>query len=173
VQIRGYREYAERVRARVDAINARFRTEHYTPVIYLDRYIQPEEVFRYYRAADACYVGSLDDGMNLVAKEFVAARDDELGVLVLSRFAGCAQELDAALIVNPYDSDSVADAIAAAVRMPPAEQRRRMRAMRAHVADWNVYRWAARMLMDAAQLGAEQIASRVPVESSPAIAHAF
>jgi trehalose 6-phosphate synthase len=109
-------------------------------------------VFRYYRAAALCYVSSLDDGMNLVAKEFVAARDDERGVLVLSQFTGAARELTEALIVNPYDLDEAAAALAAALEMPPEEQRVRMRSMRALVAEFNVYRWAGRMLVEAARL---------------------
>ena len=88
-------------------------------------------MFRYYRAADLCYVSSLHDGMNLVAKEFVAARDDERGVLVLSHFTGAARELTEALIVNPYDLDEASAALAAALDMPREEQRDRMRSMRA------------------------------------------
>src|SRR3954470_5454905 len=90
--------------------------------------------------------------MNLVAKEFIAARDDEHGVLVLSSFTGAARELTEALIVNPYDIDEAADALAAAVSMPLDEQRDRMRAMRAFVSEFNVYRWAGRMLRDAARI---------------------
>jgi trehalose 6-phosphate synthase len=99
-----------------------------------------------------CYVSSLHDGMNLVAKEFVAARDDELGALVLSHFTGAASELTEALIVNPYDIEQASDALVSAVRMPKAEQRERMRSMRGLVAKYNVYRWAGRMLVDAAQV---------------------
>ncbi|MBI1875974.1 MAG: trehalose-6-phosphate synthase [Acidobacteria bacterium] len=152
--IQRYRDLAERVRARVETINTRYGRQDSTPVVYVDRYVEPAEVFRFYRAADVCYVGSLDDGMNLVAKEFVAARDDEQGVLLLSRFAGAALDLTEALIVNPYDVDGVADALADALSMPVAEQRRRMRAMRAQVAGHNVYEWAGRMLVDAARLRA-------------------
>jgi trehalose 6-phosphate synthase len=90
--------------------------------------------------------------MNLVAKEFVAARDDERGVLVLSDFTGAAKELTDALIVNPYDIDQAAAALAAAINMPAEEQRDRMRSMRAFVSEFNVYRWAGRMLVDAARL---------------------
>jgi trehalose 6-phosphate synthase len=90
--------------------------------------------------------------MNLVAKEFVAARDDERGVLVLSHFTGAARELTEALIVNPYDIDEASSAMAAAINMPAEEQRDRMRAMRSFVAEFNVYRWAGRMLVDAARL---------------------
>ena len=113
---------------------------------------EPAAVFRYYRAADLCYVSSLHDGMNLVAKEFVAARDDEQGVLVLSQFTGAARELTEALIVNPYDLGQASDALALALRMPPDEQRERMRSMRRLVSEFNVYRWAGRMLVDAAEL---------------------
>ena len=113
--------------------------------------LQPPTVFRYFRAAGVCYVSSLHDGMNLVAKEFVAARDDERGVLVLSDFAGAARELTCALIVNPYDIGQASLALGVALRMSEDEQRERMRAMRALVAELNVYRWAGRMLLDAAR----------------------
>jgi trehalose 6-phosphate synthase len=109
-------------------------------------------VFRFYRAADLCYVSSLHDGMNLVAKEFVAARDDERGVLVLSQFTGAARELTEALVVNPYDLEEASSALASAITMPPEEQRDRMHSMRAFLAEFNVYRWAGRMLVDAARL---------------------
>ena len=96
--------------------------------------------------ADFCLVTPLDDGMNLVAKEFVASRFDERGVLVLSRFAGAARELADALLVNPFNPDEVADAIREAVIMPPKEARRRMRLMRAQVRECNVFRWAGKIL---------------------------
>ena len=97
-------------------------------------------------------VTSLHDGMNLVAKEFIAARDDEKGVLILSQFTGAARELHEALIVNPYHIEQGAEALQKALSMPPVEQRERMRAMRRRVKDFNVYRWAGRMLQDAARL---------------------
>jgi len=96
-------------------------------------------------------VSSLHDGMNLVAKEFIAARDDERGVLILSQFTGASRELPEALIVNPYDIDQCAMALHMALTMPEAEQRARMRSMRGLVQEFNVYRWAGRMLLDAAQ----------------------
>ena len=105
-----------------------------------------------FRAADLCIVSSLHDGMNLVAKEFVAARDDEQGVLVLSSFAGASRELSEALIVNPYDTHGMSEAIDLALRMDPALQRERMREMRELVRQRNVYRWAGQMLLDAARL---------------------
>ena len=109
-------------------------------------------MFEHYRAVDACVVTSLHDGMNLVAKEFVAARDDGQGVLLLSQFAGAAHELVDALIVNPYDLDQSSAAMARALSMPADEQRDRMASMRALVSEFNVYRWAGRMLIDAARL---------------------
>jgi trehalose 6-phosphate synthase len=102
-----------------------------------------------FRAADICVVTSLHDGMNLVCKEFVAARDDLRGVLVLSRFAGAARELTEALIVNPYHVEETADALHRAATMPAAEQRERMASLRSTVREFNVYRWAGRMLADA------------------------
>lgn len=109
-------------------------------------------VFRYYQAADLCYVSSLHDGMNLVAKEFVAARDDERGVLILSQFTGTAGELTESLIVNPYDIDQASAALWTAINMSVSEQCERMRSMRAFLAEFNVYRWAGRMLVDAARV---------------------
>jgi trehalose 6-phosphate synthase len=101
-------------------------------------------------------VSSLHDGMNIVAKEFVAARDDEQGVLILSGFAGASRELSEALIVNPYDTHAMGEAIGQALRMPEAQQRERLRLMRDVVRRRNVYRWAGQMLLDAAQLRKRQ-----------------
>ena len=113
-------------------------------------------MFELFRAADLCVVSSLHDGMNIVAKEFVAARDDEQGVLILSGFAGASRELSEALIVNPYDTQAMSEAIAQALRMPEAQQRERLRLMRDVVRRRNVYRWAGQMLLDAAQLRKRQ-----------------
>ena len=92
-------------------INARFGATGCQPIMLKVEHHEPEEVYEYYRAADLCFVSSLHDGMNLVAKEFVAARDDERGVLILSQFTGAARELPEALIVNPYDIDQCAAAL--------------------------------------------------------------
>ncbi len=124
----------------------------FQPVRLVIRHHEPDEVYELFRASDMCIVSSLHDGMNLVAKEFVAARDDEHGVLILSSFAGASRELSEALIVNPYDTHGMAEAFLKALRMPPAEQRDRMRLMRELVRERNVYRWAAQMLLDAARL---------------------
>ncbi len=145
-----YDECRARVLAIVDRINTRFGGRGYRPIILLTDLWAPADVNRLLRAADVCYVGSLHDGMNLVAKEFVAARDDERGVLVLSRFAGAARELTEALIVNPYSIESGARSLAAALSMTGAEQSDRMRGMRTVVAECNTYRWAIEILADAA-----------------------
>jgi trehalose 6-phosphate synthase len=147
-----YQELNERVEALARDINARWATPSYRPIVLLRAHHEPVEVFRYFRAAELCYVSSLHDGMNLVAKEFVAARGDERGVLILSEFTGAARDLTEALIVNPYDLREASDALAAALRMPEEEQRERMRSMRRIVSEFNVYRWAGRMLVDAAEL---------------------
>ncbi len=150
--IERYRQLGESVERLAARINERFADEAYRPIILRHAHHEPPEVFRYFRAADVCYVSSLHDGMNLVAKEFVAARDDEHGVLVLSQFTGAARELTEALIVNPYDLEEASAALATALAMSPEEQCDRMRAMRAFLSEFNVYRWAGRMLVDAARL---------------------
>jgi trehalose-6-phosphate synthase len=147
-----YRDYAARVRALADEINARFPRAMHPPIMLLAEHHEPEAVYEYHRAADFCFVSSLHDGMNLVAKEFVAARDDEQGVLILSQFAGASRELPEALVVNPYDADQCAAALQLALTMPAEQQRDRMRFMRGVVREFNVYRWAGRMLLDAAQM---------------------
>jgi trehalose 6-phosphate synthase len=147
-----YRELNERVEALATRINERWGSAGHAPVVLLRAHHEPTTVFRYFRAADLCYVSSLHDGMNLVAKEFVAARDDDRGVLVLSQFTGAARDLPEALIVNPYDLAQASDALATALRMPATEQQERMRSMRRMVSEFNVYRWAGRMLVDAAEV---------------------
>ncbi|HYT62949.1 MAG TPA: trehalose-6-phosphate synthase [Gemmatimonadales bacterium] len=150
VRIDEYRAYEARVRELATRINQRFPEAIHPPIILKVEHHQPDEIFGYYRGADVCVVTSLHDGMNLVAKEFVAARDDGRGVLVLSSFTGAARELPEALIVNPYDTDECAAALQLALTMPGTEQRTRMRLMRGLLQDFNVFRWAGRMLMDAA-----------------------
>jgi len=145
-----YRDYAARVKALADEINARYKDAKAPPIMLVAEHHESDAVYEYYRAADLCFVCSLHDGMNLVAKEFVASRDDEQGVLVLSQFAGASRELPEALVVNPYDADQCAAALQLALVMSPNEQRDRMRIMRMVVREFNVYRWAGRMLLDAA-----------------------
>ena len=144
-----YREFQQRVHRLAGRINERFGQPGYQPIHLLAEHHEPEQIDILYRAADVCVVTSLHDGMNLVCKEFVAARDDERGVLLLSRFAGAARELQEALVVNPYHVEETADALHRALTMPEAEQRERMASLRMTVRESNVYRWAGRMLTDA------------------------
>jgi trehalose 6-phosphate synthase len=138
--------------ALANEVNLRHGRADWRPIVLAIRHHEPDEVFQLYRAADFCVVSSLHDGMNLVAKEFVAARDDEQGVLILSTFAGASRELNEALIVNPYHTHEMGEAMHRALVMPAAEQRARMSLMRALVRSRNVYRWAGQMLLDAANL---------------------
>jgi trehalose 6-phosphate synthase len=147
-----YQNFDARVRREAARINRRFGKDGYQPIILRIEHHDARQVYAYYRASDLCYVSSLHDGMNLVAKEYVAARDDELGVLLLSQFTGAARELTEALIVNPYDIEQCAAALHLALTMPAGEQRARMRSMRSLVETFNVYRWAGRMLIDAARM---------------------
>ena len=147
-----YQHLAQQVTASADRINRRFGVDGYRPIHLEIKHHSPDEIATHYRAADFCVVSSLHDGMNLVAKEFVAARDDEQGVLILSQFTGAAAELAEALVVNPYNIDECAAAMHLALTMPGTEQRARMRSLRGLVQEFNVYRWAGRMLMDAARM---------------------
>jgi alpha,alpha-trehalose-phosphate synthase [UDP-forming] len=154
-RIPSYVDLRKRVDETVARINARFQTAQWRPIVFIDRQCSHVEVARWYRAADLCLVTSLHDGMNLVAKEYIAARDDEDGVLVLSKFTGAAVELGDALIVNPYDTDGVAEVIHQGLEMPRAERRARMQRMRRQVMEYNVYRWAAQLLNDLRELRLE------------------
>lgn len=142
---------AEAIRL-AEEINERHKIHDWKPIHLIVRHHEQNEVYELFRAADICVVSSLHDGMNLVAKEFVAARDDELGVLILSSFAGASRELSEALIVNPYDTASMAEMMRRALQMSEHEQRERMKLMRDLVRQHNVYGWAAQMLLHAARL---------------------
>ena len=144
-----YRSFQERIERVTQRINDRFGRSGYQPVHLLAQHHEHDAVMELFRAADICVVTSLHDGMNLVCKEFVAARDDLQGVLLLSRFAGASRELSEALIVNPYHVEETADALNRAALMPAAEQRERMSSLRSTVREFNVFRWAGRMLADA------------------------
>ncbi|MEC4723167.1 trehalose-6-phosphate synthase [Noviherbaspirillum sp. CPCC 100848] len=163
-----YQSFEARVRALALRINQRFSNGNYMPILLKAEHHDQYQLNRYYRAADVCMVTSLHDGMNLVAKEFIAARSDEKGVLLLSQFTGAARELHEALIVNPYHIEQSADALYRAITMPEAEQRERMRSMRTLVKDFNVYRWAGHMLLDAARLRKrERVMQRIDAHHRP------
>lgn len=150
-----YQQLFQEVNSEAERINARFQSGLWKPIVLLSRHHSHEEIARYYRAASVCMVTSLHDGMNLVAKEFVAAREDERGVLILSSFAGAAHELTDALLVNPYDAEQLAEAIHQAVDMPEEQQEIRMSHMRRIVDENNVYRWAANLLSDLNEIRVE------------------
>jgi trehalose 6-phosphate synthase len=156
-----YRILQEEAEALAADINARHGFEGYEPIRLLARHHEPDEVFELFRASDLCIVSSLHDGMNLVAKEFVAARDDEEGVLILSAFAGASRELSEAIIVNPYNAHAMGEAVHRALVMPSTEQRERMRLMRDQVRERNVYRWAGQMLLAASRLRKRQRINRL------------
>ena len=144
-----YQTFQERIARVTERINKRFGRPDYLPIHLLAQHHEHDAVTELFRACDVCVVTSLHDGMNLVCKEFVAARDDEQGALILSRFAGAAREMTEALIVNPYHVEETADALHRAATMPPAEQRERMASLRMTVRENNVFRWAGHMLIDA------------------------
>jgi trehalose 6-phosphate synthase len=154
-RITRYQDIAVEVEAEAERINRRFQTRGWKPIILLDKHHSHKEIERYYRASDVCVVTSLHDGMNLVAKEYVASRGDGGGSVILSCFAGASQELLDALIVNPYDTDQLAEAIRMALELSPEERRLRMKRMRRIVQENNIYRWAANLIGAVAEIRLE------------------
>ena len=138
--------------AEAERINGKFKKGNYRPIVFLKKHHSHQEILPFYRLSDVCLVTSLHDGMNLVAKEFTAARNDENGVLILSRFAGASREMRDALIINPYDVDQMADAIRRALEMDPDEKSARMKRMRENSAENNIYRWAGNLIAELARL---------------------
>jgi trehalose-6-phosphate synthase len=156
-----YRQFLDEVVAEAERINAKLlnggrgQNSRWRPIVLLKKHHSHEEIDRYFRAASVCLVTSLHDGMKLVAKEFVAARGDLRGALILSTFAGAAQELGDALLVNPYDVDQLAHAIRQALDLTEEQQAERMAHMRRIVMEHNVYRWAANLLSDLTEIRLE------------------
>ncbi|MFA5140110.1 MAG: trehalose-6-phosphate synthase [Elusimicrobiota bacterium] len=161
--IKRYHDFLAEVQSEAERINWKFRARNWKPILYVEKHHSHKEILPFYRAADLCMVTSLHDGMNLVAKEFVASRDDEGGALILSHFAGASRELKDALIVNPYDVEQMADAIRFALEMGPEDRMRRMQRMRQALRENNVYRWAADLVADLSQIRLE-----APKEGRPA-----
>lgn len=155
--IKRYHDLQAEVEAEAERINWRFRADQWKPIVLLERQHSHQEIEPYYRAADLCLVTSLHDGMNLVAKEFVATRQDERGALILSCFTGAARELRDALQVNPYDIDQTAEAIRAALEMNPDEKQLRMQRMRKVIREHNVYRWAASLIGEVCEVRLDQV----------------
>ncbi|MBV9179773.1 MAG: trehalose-6-phosphate synthase [Acidobacteria bacterium] len=162
--IKRYHDLLADVEAEAERINWRFQSSGWKPIVFLKRHFSHREILRYYRAADLCMVTALHDGMNLVAKEFIAARHDEQGVLILSRFTGAARELLDSVLVNPYDIESTADAICHALEMSPEERAARMRRLRKAVKEQNIYRWAGNLVAELCEVRLE-----LPEESKPKI----
>ena len=145
-QIKRYAEFEAEIEVEAARINARFEHGRWKPIVLLLRQHDRDEVQRFYRIADLCMVTSLHDGMNLVAKEYVAAQQQERGMLILSRFTGASRELRDAVVVNPYDIEATGEAIAQVLRMEAGERLERMRRMRAAVKEHNIYWWASSLI---------------------------
>ncbi|HET9408193.1 MAG TPA: trehalose-6-phosphate synthase [Candidatus Sulfotelmatobacter sp.] len=158
--IKRYHDLQAEVEVEAERINWRFQRDKWKPIILLDRHHSHKEILKYYRASDLCLVTSLHDGMNLVAKEFIASRADERGVLVLSIFTGAARELRDALLINPYDIDQTAEAIRLALEMQPEEVQTRMQRMRKLVREHNVYYWAGNLITELSELRLESESTR-------------
>jgi trehalose 6-phosphate synthase len=146
MHLAAYRDLTEEVSDLAEQINWEYGSDSWQPVVFLNEHYGAKDIFVLFRMATGCVVSSLHDGMNLVAKEFVSARQDERGVLVLSKFTGAARELPDAVLINPFDVNQMADGLHAALTMPAEEQERRMRRMRAQVEDHNIYRWAGMLI---------------------------
>lgn len=155
--IKRYHDLIAEVEEMVDKINWRFQTKGWKPIVFLKAHHSHEAITPFYKAADICMVTSLHDGMNLVAKEFVASRGDEDGVLILSQFTGASRELKDAVIINPYDIEALADAIFFSLKMDSDERSERMRRMRAVVKEHNIYRWAGNLITTLARLRVSEV----------------
>jgi trehalose 6-phosphate synthase len=146
MHIQSYQRINDELDGLVETINWKYRVNGWKPILYFKRPTTPVTLHAWYSLANVCMVSSLHDGMNLVAKEYVTARVNDDGVLVLSQFTGAARELIDAELVNPYMIDELAERLHKAATMPLDEQQRRMRRLRAHVRDQNIYRWAGKIL---------------------------
>jgi trehalose-6-phosphate synthase len=152
IHIPHYRTYNEEIYARMLDINEKWKRKDWQPILLHKKHLGLDDLLLYYRAADLCIVSSIHDGMNLVAKEFVASRIDERGVLILSKFTGSSRELEQAILVNPIATEQFADAIKQAIDMPLEEQAERMRRMRSNVSENNIYRWAGKIVHEMKRL---------------------
>jgi trehalose 6-phosphate synthase len=166
-QIDEYRQVKEQVESLVERINNRFGTDTCKPIHYRYEHLEPPELVIYYRIADFAMVSSLHDGMNLVAKEFVASQVEPKGVLICSEFAGAAEELDNALLINPYDVESVADTLKQAIEMSAEERIHRMARLQEHISEHNIFKWLAEIFTELDRIRGERpVAALAPLESS-------
>lgn len=150
--LKTYSDTVNAVETEINRINWKFKSKNWQPILFLKKHHSHEEILPFYKSANLCMVTSLHDGMNLVAKEFLAARNANDGVLILSRFAGASQELHGALIINPYDIEQSADAIKTALEMPVEQQTIKMKQMRRTIMNHNVYSWASNILRSMASI---------------------
>jgi trehalose-6-phosphate synthase len=155
-RIRAYQALSRDIESLVEEINWKYAQGRWMPIIYRERSHTAQDVLAFYRLADVCVASALHDGMNLVAKEYVAARADGDGVLVLSRFAGAAPELEHSLQINPYATNETAATLHEAICMDETEQRRRMAALRETVARNNIYRWAGKIVSELGRIAARR-----------------
>ena len=147
-----YTQLDQEVGQTVLAINQKYGSAEWTPIVLINENIDADLLAAVYRAADICLVSSLQDGMNLVAKEFVAAQVDERGVLLLSRFTGAAEEIEGAVLINPFNVDGFVSAIRTALEMPTEERRRRMRRMRRRLQNNTIFDWLDAILARCADI---------------------
>lgn len=145
-ELKSYSDIMNDIINESERINLRFRSKKWLPILLLNKHHSQSEIAPFYSSADLCMVSSLHDGMNLVAKEFVASRNHNDGTLILSRFAGASRDLQGALIINPYDIEQSADAIKSALEMSMEEQHQRMSQMRQEIVNHNIYLWAANLV---------------------------
>jgi len=164
-QIDDYRQVKEQVESLVERINSRFGSDTSQPIYYRYEHLEPPELVLYYRMADFATVTSLHDGMNLVAKEFVASQVERKGVLICSEFAGAAEALDNALLINPYDVEGVADTLKQAIEMSAGEREQRMARLQEHISEYNIYKWLAEIFMELDRIrGEHHVTALAPVE---------
>jgi trehalose 6-phosphate synthase len=166
-QIDEYRQVKEQVESLVDRINTRFGTDTCKPIYYRYEHLEPPELVVYYRMADFAIVSSLHDGMNLVAKEFVASQVERKGVLICSEFAGAAEALDNALLINPYDVESVADTLKQAIEMSAVERAQRMAQLQEHISEHNIYRWLAEIFSELDRIRGERHVTTLAAVEAP------
>jgi trehalose 6-phosphate synthase len=164
-QIEDYRQVKEQVESLVERINGRFGSDTSQPIHYRYEHLEPPDLVLYYRMADFAMVTSLHDGMNLVAKEFVASQVERKGVLICSEFAGAAEALDNALLINPYDVEGVADTLKQAIEMSAEERGQRMARLQEHISEYNIYKWLAEIFIELDRIrGEHHVTALAPVE---------
>ena len=159
IHVPEYAAHKQEIDQLVGNINSRFSEDDWVPVVYLYRSYPQEELSAFYREADVCFVTSLRDGMNLVAKEFIASQSDNPGVLILSKFCGAAEDLQEALIVNPNDIDETTNALRSALEMPQGERCDRWQVLMKRVCTHTARAWCDRFLTDLIHV--EKVTNRV------------